>query len=63
MMKVMMKIGLMNYVKRCPSIDEVIKAGVVPHFEEFLDRLDLPQLQVWPQAYSHSSSLQFIFVY
>ena len=55
MMKVVTKMGLMN-----PPIDEVIKVGVVPHFMEFLDKLDLPHLQVWPQAYSHSSSLQSV---
>ncbi|XP_021772441.1 importin subunit alpha-4-like isoform X2 [Chenopodium quinoa] len=32
-------------IERCPPIDEVIKAGVVPKFVEFLDRHDLPQLQ------------------
>lgn len=34
-------------VERSPPIDEVIKAGVVPRFVEFLGRPDLPQLQVW----------------
>ena len=33
-------------VERSPPIDEVIKAGVVPRFVEFLGRQDLPQLQV-----------------
>lgn len=33
-------------VERSPPIDEVIKAGVVPRFVEFLGRHDLPQLQV-----------------
>ena len=32
--------------ERCPPIDEVISAGVVPRLVEFLDRHDLPQLQV-----------------
>ncbi|KAL8170780.1 hypothetical protein V2J09_022584 [Rumex salicifolius] len=32
-------------IERCPPIDEVIKAGVVPRFVEFLNRQDLPQLQ------------------
>ncbi|KAM7279596.1 hypothetical protein ACFE04_006730 [Oxalis oulophora] len=32
-------------IERCPPIEEVIKAGVVPRFVEFLDRNDLPQLQ------------------
>ncbi|KAK9992053.1 hypothetical protein SO802_027038 [Lithocarpus litseifolius] len=32
-------------IERCPPIEEVIKAGVVPRFVEFLDRHDLPQLQ------------------
>ncbi|GLT88433.1 hypothetical protein SLE2022_064600 [Rubroshorea leprosula] len=32
-------------IERSPPIDEVIKAGVVPHFVEFLARHDLPQLQ------------------
>lgn len=32
-------------IERCPPIDEVIKAGVVPKFVEFLDRHDVPQLQ------------------
>nr|XP_025662372.1 importin subunit alpha-4 isoform X2 [Arachis hypogaea] len=35
-------------IERSPPIDEVIKAGVVPRFVEFLGRHDLPQLQaVW----------------
>ncbi|MCL7039753.1 hypothetical protein MKW94_017920 [Papaver nudicaule] len=29
-----------------PPIDEVIEAGVVPRFVEFLARHDMPQLQV-----------------
>ncbi|XP_042049848.1 importin subunit alpha-4-like isoform X2 [Salvia splendens] len=32
-------------IERSPPIDEVIKAGVIPRFVEFLARLDLPQLQ------------------
>ncbi|XP_047340736.1 importin subunit alpha-4-like [Impatiens glandulifera] len=32
-------------IERSPPIDEVIKAGVVPRFVEFLRRHDLPQLQ------------------
>ncbi|OWM72417.1 hypothetical protein CDL15_Pgr018302 [Punica granatum] len=32
-------------IERCPPIDEVIKAGVVPRFVEFLARNDSPQLQ------------------
>ncbi|CAL5411986.1 unnamed protein product [Camellia sinensis] len=32
-------------IERSPPIDEVIKAGVVPWFVEFLGRQDLPQLQ------------------
>ncbi|KAL0552400.1 hypothetical protein IC582_011509 [Cucumis melo] len=32
-------------IERSPPIDEVIKAGVVPKFVEFLGRHDLPQLQ------------------
>lgn len=32
-------------IERCPPIDEVISAGVVPKFVEFLDRHDVPQLQ------------------
>ncbi|GAV71684.1 Arm domain-containing protein/IBB domain-containing protein [Cephalotus follicularis] len=32
-------------IERLPPIEEVIKAGVVPRFVEFLDRHDLPQLQ------------------
>ncbi|CAL5402035.1 unnamed protein product [Camellia sinensis] len=32
-------------IERSPPIDEVIKAGVVPRFVEFLGRQDLPQLQ------------------
>ncbi|XP_021821272.1 importin subunit alpha-4-like [Prunus avium] len=31
--------------KRSPPIDEVIKAGAVPRFVEFLGRRDMPQLQ------------------
>ncbi|KAJ0035228.1 hypothetical protein Pint_24298 [Pistacia integerrima] len=32
-------------IERCPPIEEVIRAGVVPRFVEFLDRHDVPQLQ------------------
>ncbi|CAL5345765.1 unnamed protein product [Camellia sinensis] len=32
-------------IEHSPPIDEVIKAGVVPRFVEFLGRQDLPQLQ------------------
>nr|GMD05757.1 importin subunit alpha-4 [Ipomoea batatas] len=32
-------------IERSPPIDEVIKAGVVPRFVQFLERNDLPQLQ------------------
>ncbi|KAK9086245.1 hypothetical protein Syun_028639 [Stephania yunnanensis] len=32
-------------IERNPPIEEVIKAGVVPRFVEFLDRHDVPQLQ------------------
>ncbi|KAH8490747.1 hypothetical protein POPTR_013G007300v4 [Populus trichocarpa] len=32
-------------IERSPPIDDVIKAGVVPRFVEFLGRHDLPQLQ------------------
>ncbi|XP_047960540.1 importin subunit alpha-4-like [Salvia hispanica] len=32
-------------IERSPPIDEVIKAGVIPRFIEFLARQDLPQLQ------------------
>ncbi|KAJ8491476.1 hypothetical protein OPV22_013197 [Ensete ventricosum] len=32
-------------IERSPPIEEVIKAGVVPRFVEFLSRHDLPQLQ------------------
>ncbi|KAL1549535.1 Importin subunit alpha-4 [Salvia divinorum] len=32
-------------IERSPPIDEVIKAGVIPRFVEFLARQDLPQLQ------------------
>lgn len=32
-------------IERSPPIDEVIKAGVVPRFVDFLGRHDLPQLQ------------------
>ena len=34
------------YAERSPPIDEVIKAGVVPRFVEFLGRHEMPQLQV-----------------
>ncbi len=33
-------------VERSPPIEEVISAGVVPRFVEFLVRSDFPQLQV-----------------
>ncbi|ONI04249.1 hypothetical protein PRUPE_6G311300 [Prunus persica] len=32
-------------IERSPPIDEVIKAGAVPRFVEFLGRHDMPQLQ------------------
>ncbi|PSS28914.1 Importin subunit alpha-4 like [Actinidia chinensis var. chinensis] len=32
-------------IERSPPIEEVIKAGVVPRFVDFLGRHDLPQLQ------------------
>lgn len=35
------------FLERSPPIEEVIKAGVVPRFVEFLSRHDLPQLQVF----------------
>ena len=39
------------YAERSPPIEEVIKAGVVPRFVQFLQRHDLPQLQVrWTPA-------------
>lgn len=34
------------HAERNPPIEEVIKAGVVPKFVEFLQRADAPQLQV-----------------
>lgn len=34
------------FVERSPPIEEVIQAGVVPRFVEFLQREDYPQLQV-----------------
>nr|GMD07284.1 importin subunit alpha-4 [Ipomoea batatas] len=37
--------GRARFVERSPPIDEVIKAGVVPRFVQFLERNDLPQLQ------------------
>jgi len=33
-------------IERSPPIEEVIQAGVVPRFVEFLVREDFPQLQV-----------------
>lgn len=33
-------------IERSPPIEEVIRAGVVPRFVEFLKREDHPQLQV-----------------
>jgi importin subunit alpha-1 len=33
-------------IERSPPIEEVISAGVVPRFVEFLVRSDFPQLQV-----------------
>lgn len=35
------------FLERNPPIEEVIKAGVVPRFVEFLSRHDTPQLQVY----------------
>ncbi len=32
--------------ERNPPIEEVIKQGVIPRFVEFLQRNDMPQLQV-----------------
>lgn len=43
---VMLSFGFHFCVERSPPIDEVIKAGAVPRFVEFLGRHDLPQLQV-----------------
>ncbi|KAK4406768.1 Importin subunit alpha-4 [Sesamum angolense] len=37
-------------IERSPPIDEVIKAGVIPRFVEFLGRHDLPQLQLLSSA-------------
>lgn len=42
----MFSLDLNLCAERSPPIDEVIKAGVVPKFVEFLGRHDLPQLQV-----------------
>lgn len=39
--------GFYFHAERSPPIDEVIKAGVVPRFVEFLGRHEVPQLQVW----------------
>ncbi|CDY32165.1 BnaCnng06740D [Brassica napus] len=36
---------LLSIAERSPPIDEVIKAGVIPRFVEFLGRQDHPQLQ------------------
>ena len=36
-------------VERSPPIEEVIKAGVVPRFVVFLQKVDFPQLQVQSQ--------------
>lgn len=38
--------GTCCFAERYPPIEEVIRAGVVPRFVEFLDRHDVPQLQV-----------------
>ena len=32
-------------IERAPTIEEVIRAGVVPYFVEFLKREEFPQLQ------------------
>ena len=32
-------------IERAPPIEEVIRAGVVPYFVQFLQRADFPQLQ------------------
>lgn len=45
-MFILLTFSLYYFVERSPPIDEVIKAGVVPRFVEFLGRHDLPQLQV-----------------
>jgi len=37
---------LLLLAERSPPIEEVIQAGVVPRFVEFLVREDFPQLQV-----------------
>ncbi|OVA13566.1 Armadillo [Macleaya cordata] len=39
-------------IERNPPIEEVIKAGVVPRFVEFLGRQDLPQLQQFEAAWA-----------
>jgi hypothetical protein len=33
--------------ERNPPIEEVISQGVIPRFVQFLQRSDLPPLQVW----------------
>ena len=42
-----------DLVERSPPIEEVIAAGVVPRFVEFLKRDDYPQLQVCVISLSH----------
>lgn len=44
-------------VERSPPIEEVIEAGVVPRFVEFLMREDYPQLQV---CCIHGVSVTFV---
>ncbi|CAA7016970.1 unnamed protein product, partial [Microthlaspi erraticum] len=45
-------------IERSPPIEEVIEAGVVPRFVEFLMREDYPQLQVWC---IHHVSVTFVY--
>ena len=49
--------------ERNPPIEEVISQGVIPRFVQFLQRSDLPQLQVRCVMALEASSITTCFTY